>query len=231
MLAWWHRRRNRGTDSGAARVRVEPVLEPVAPAVEPDMKPDPAPHVEPMKPGAGLAAAHVELDETGRQYRVSDGSARTQPQACETATEPDIEPDMAPAVVSMESDSVATRSGGARPADTLPLQHHPVAVHARALLDWCRDDGVAAVIRAPELMEIYLEMCIWHGWADQKWNPVAAEVRRLLGGKKTYAWLRGEDGELHRLRVFKLSGRVEPRASAIEMHRPGPVSRVAGMAA
>ena len=52
---------------------------------------------------------------------------------------------------------------------------------------------------AAEMREIHLEMCIEMRWAIRPWQPVAVELRRLLGGEKSYVW---RDGQ--RLRVYRM---------------------------
>jgi hypothetical protein len=58
------------------------------------------------------------------------------------------------------------------------------------------------------MVEYHREMCRRLAWQPGPWNPVAAELRRLTGGRKTYAWFKLEDGRPHRLRVYEIPHRM-----------------------
>lgn len=72
--------------------------------------------------------------------------------------------------------------------------------HAAALLSWLQaPGGLTGEIAADEILEIYRDMCCQAGLAVRPWQPVAVELRKALGGEKTYAW-RGRN----RVRVYRV---------------------------
>lgn len=72
--------------------------------------------------------------------------------------------------------------------------------HAAALLAWLQaPGGLTGEIAAHEILEIYKDMCCQAGLAIRPWQPVAVELRKALGGDKTYAW-RGRN----RVRVYRV---------------------------
>lgn len=76
------------------------------------------------------------------------------------------------------------------------------AMHARRLLHWCQTDGgVTGAILARDLADSYHHMCAWDGLEPYAWQTVAAALRPLTGGRKTYQWV---DGGSHRLRVYHI---------------------------
>lgn len=83
--------------------------------------------------------------------------------------------------------------------------------HAEVLLSWLRAKGFHGTIRSPNLQRFYEEMARRKKLRPRAWNPVAHRLTKLLGGKKTYRWLRMSDGEYHRLRVYEI-----PKASPAE---------------
>lgn len=72
--------------------------------------------------------------------------------------------------------------------------------HAQALLEWLQSPGgLTGELAAGEVELIYADMCTEMRWALRPWSPVARELRKLLGGEKSYAW---RDG--HRVRVYRI---------------------------
>ena len=77
--------------------------------------------------------------------------------------------------------------------------------HAEALLSWLRASDVHGVIRSADLRRYYEAMARRQKWRPRAWNPVAHKLTGLLGGRKTYRWLKTSDGEYRRLRVYEIS--------------------------
>ena len=90
------------------------------------------------------------------------------------------------------------------------------AEHARRLLAWCQqeDGGVTGEVLACDLVAIHAEMCGEWGLEVRPWNPIARELTLLTTGRKSYRWVRRDDG-LHRLRVY-----VIPPAPAVADSAP-----------
>lgn len=78
------------------------------------------------------------------------------------------------------------------------------AEHARALLDWLQSPGgLTGEISAKDLIDIYENMIMEFRWQPRSWVSVAAELRKTLGGRKTYATRHGE-----RVRVYRVPART-----------------------
>lgn len=95
----------------------------------------------------------------------------------------------------------------------------PPDVHARRLLHWCQTEGGATGdILAADLLEIYHEQCSYDLLEPLHWQAVAVELRRLLGGRKTYRWM-GEPNRSPRLRYYHIP-ELPPGADArfLEFH-------------
>jgi hypothetical protein len=85
----------------------------------------------------------------------------------------------------------------------IPLEQTPVADHVLRLLRWLQAaDGVTGEILYRDLMNIYHEMCAEHRLQPCPWNVVSVEFTGLIGGRKTYTWVRDARGERHRLRKY-----------------------------
>ena len=97
----------------------------------------------------------------------------------------------------------------------VPLFVQPVQVHALRLSLQVQEDLAPAggLIRAPELAETYLAMCLDLWWRPIRWagrNGVAEHLRRLNGHPKTWRWFKDADGRRRRLYVYP----IPPSASA-----------------
>ena len=59
----------------------------------------------------------------------------------------------------------------------------PADHQARAFLEWLQhEDGRVGEVFSHELMEMYWEMCAWHGWQVLNWQRVAHQFALLIGG-------------------------------------------------
>jgi hypothetical protein len=79
-----------------------------------------------------------------------------------------------------------------------------IDAHAGRFLELLQEGGITGDILFEDIFELYHELLPTIGWAPRPWNPVARELKKLLGGKKTYVWLESDDGAAHRLRVYRL---------------------------
>jgi hypothetical protein len=98
------------------------------------------------------------------------------------------------------------------------------------------------LIRAPELAETYLAMCLDLWWRPCRWpgrNGVAEHFRRLQGHPKTWQWFVGPDGRRRRLYVYPIPpsasgrerGKRTPKSAKPSVNRTPIVSGVARVAA
>ena len=72
-----------------------------------------------------------------------------------------------------------------------PLAHYDDETHAKYLVYRIYEEAIApAEILVADLREIYADLLIEFQWAERPWIMVSREVRTLLGGHKTYAWVR-----------------------------------------
>jgi len=95
--------------------------------------------------------------------------------------------------------ATTTRTSSA-PKTELSAGWYPPERHAQALLEWLQSPGgLTGELAAGEVELIYTDMCTEMRWALRPWSPVARELRKLLGGEKSYAW---RDG--HRVRVYRI---------------------------
>lgn len=80
----------------------------------------------------------------------------------------------------------------------------PASLQARRLLHWCQTEGGATGdILASELIEIHQHQCAYDLIEPLHWQAVATELKRLIGGGKTYRWVERPDGR-HRLRFYRI---------------------------
>lgn len=88
--------------------------------------------------------------------------------------------------------------------------------HARALHEWLLSPGGrTGEVPASDLEAIYAEMCGEFIWHVRPWSPVASELRKILGGEKSYAW---RDGK--RVRVYRIPSRsTVSNATAVKLRR------------
>jgi hypothetical protein len=75
---------------------------------------------------------------------------------------------------------------------------------AGRFLELLQESGITGDILFEDIFALYHKLLPTIGWAPRPWNPVARELKKLLGGKKTYVWFEGDDGAAHRLRVYRL---------------------------
>jgi hypothetical protein len=91
-----------------------------------------------------------------------------------------------------DADPVPDRSAIATPV--FPSEH------ARLFLQWMQTPGGrVGWIPAAELMNAYAEFTAERGIAPLGWVAVGRELRRLLGARKTYAWLTGRKVRVYRI--------------------------------
>jgi len=101
----------------------------------------------------------------------------------------------------------------------VPLFVQPVQVHALRLSLLVEQDLAPAggMIRAPELAETYLNMCLELWWRPCRWagrNGVAEHFRRLNGHPKTWRWFKDANGQRRRLYVYPIPPPVSGRERA-----------------
>jgi hypothetical protein len=71
-------------------------------------------------------------------------------------------------------------------------------------LELLQESGITGDILFEDIIALYHKLLPTIGWAPRPWNPVARELKKLLGGKKTYVlWLFHEvsikDKHTHRI--------------------------------
>ncbi len=94
-----------------------------------------------------------------------------------------------------------------------PNSHLGPEAHAARLISWLVNERcVTRGLLFNELLELYHEMTGSLGWCPLPWHPVGRELRKLLGGKKSYVWVTDDGGVDRRLRVYHL---VAPAANVI----------------
>jgi hypothetical protein len=101
-----------------------------------------------------------------------------------------------------------SRSGRKRQG---PIEWHDDVAHAKRLVRWMYegDEPLApGEVTARDLQAAYRDMVAEASWVQRPYNCVSREVRKLLGGKKTYTDLM-VSGVKVRTRVF----RFPPRCS------------------
>jgi hypothetical protein len=76
--------------------------------------------------------------------------------------------------------------------------------HAGRFLELLQGRGITGDILFEDIFGLYHKLLPTLGWEPRPWNPVARELKKLLGGKKTYVWVESEGGVAHRLRVYRL---------------------------
>jgi hypothetical protein len=90
--------------------------------------------------------------------------------------------------------------------------------HAEVFLQWLNENSIVGCVGAHELQNLYRRMALDKNFAVRPWNPVARELRMLLGGRKQYRWVVDDIGVRHRLRIYRIPASpnlspVAPRAS------------------
>ena len=81
-----------------------------------------------------------------------------------------------------------------------PPQRRTPQDHADRLLRWVRENGCSGgAVLAMDLQKIYPAMCEQLDWKPYTWQPVASELRKLTGKRKSYRWVDG-----HRRRVYRI---------------------------
>ena len=99
------------------------------------------------------------------------------------------------------------------------LVERPADVHAARFLHWLiRERGIKRGLLFDELLPLYSEMIASLGWSERPWNPVGAEIRKLLGGKKSYVRITDRHGTERRLRIYYLSEATFPLESDVPTH-------------
>lgn len=76
--------------------------------------------------------------------------------------------------------------------------------HAGRFLELLQERGITGDIIFEDIFGLYHKLLATIGWTPRPWAPVGRELRKLLGGKKTYAWFKDADGGSHRLRVYRV---------------------------
>lgn len=104
----------------------------------------------------------------------------------------------------------------------------PATQQAIAFLDWLQGDGgITGDVLAHELMEMYMEMCSWHGWRILHWQRVAHEFALLIGGASK---VRSVGGKKQRVWTIPQASnhRVAGRVASTRKLVPIPQKRVLG---
>ena len=83
-----------------------------------------------------------------------------------------------------------------------------------ALIEW--GYGGQAIEYA-RVVELYRVLCDRLNRRINPWNPVARELRRLTGGRKTYRWYRLESGQPHRLRVYEIPPKIPAKTGPVRL--------------
>jgi hypothetical protein len=103
------------------------------------------------------------------------------------------------------------------------VEHSPEH-HAEWFLRWLLERNESNVLLYPEMLILYQRMARELNWVARPWNPVGNQLTKLLGGRKTFAWITCADGSRHRLRVYRLPARRDPGAP----HSASVVNRADG---
>lgn len=89
------------------------------------------------------------------------------------------------------------------------LRWAPPEEHAAAILEALQGpDGQTGTVPYRHLREIHADVCIERNIEPCAWNPVGKELRKLIGGEKTY----GYDANGKRIRVYRIPPR-DPRSN------------------
>lgn len=86
-----------------------------------------------------------------------------------------------------------------------PIEWHPDIVHAERLIRWMYEGDAPLApgqVTARDLQAAYRDMVAEAEWVERPYNCVSREVRKSLGGKKTYTDLT-VSGVKVRTRVFR----------------------------
>ena len=98
------------------------------------------------------------------------------------------------------------------------------SAHAADFLALIRSFGLNGTIDSRTLCDVYRMWCRDTCVEPRPWNSVSCELRRLLGGHKSYKWIRDDDGGRHRIRVFRIEAYPASTKSAAELeHLPTEV--------
>lgn len=120
------------------------------------------------------------------------------PEPIRAATLPPASEAMSPVPAATPPTRLTTRRRR-RPVEPVVI---PAKLLARRLLVWCQTKEPLELLHE-ELLEVYEVMCHLDGLVPLPWRDVGAELRRLLGGRKTYAWVI-RAGRRQRLRVYRI---------------------------
>jgi len=89
-----------------------------------------------------------------------------------------------------------------------PPPRYPPEIHARELLIWLQEQGMSGCVTYRQIRAQHRRMVIAKGWAPRAWNPIARELTKLLGGKKTYWRSIDQNNRERRWRVFYIPSRL-----------------------
>ena len=76
-------------------------------------------------------------------------------------------------------------------------------LQAVALLEYlaAHADQLPYEVLAEDVIDTHDWLCSHRGCRPRPWNTVAAELRKMTGGRKFYRWFE-RDGVMHKLRVY-----------------------------
>lgn len=94
--------------------------------------------------------------------------------------------------------------------------------HAADFLAVIRSFGVSGTIHSKPLSDVYRMWCRDTDVDPRPWNSVSCELRRQLGGAKTYEWVRDGEGKRHRIRVFRIVPFADANRSVSQLGQPQP---------
>ena len=102
-----------------------------------------------------------------------------------------------------------------RAADAALVQRsaadHALALHDQMQASLYPDRGADQGVKRVDmgvLKQVYADLLIAHGWAEQPWNLVSEELSRILGCGKKYRNGRKSEGEKPKVRVFHFGPRI-----------------------
>ena len=112
--------------------------------------------------------------------------------------------------------------------ETPPPRRRTPQDHADRLLRWVRENGCSGgAVLAMDLQKIYPAMCEQLDWKPYRWQPVACELRKLTGKRKSTAGSMGIDANAPASRGSDavVGARLRsPRAPASSRDAPFPTS-------
>jgi len=99
------------------------------------------------------------------------------------------------------------------------LRWAPPTEHAAAILEALQGpEGRTGTVPYGYLREIHADVCIERNIEPCAWNPVGKELRKLIGGKKTYDY----DANGKRIRVYRIPPKDQQPHLRVAAHNYAP---------